>query len=172
MMRVRSDVINSLLPRVECEIARWSALKRESTKHATVGNNAWMKSERTCIDDMYESQDTLWDQPHRDITDRGVKPYAALWVATSVCKLSESERERRWEVSSVFVYAYRVRQRQPNPPYHSRPSWQVSGWLVSSICNISMLRLPIFTPFTQRLSTAKLTIARVLIHVLHKRVWQ
>ena len=40
-------------------------------------------------------------------------------MATTVCKLGESERERRWKVFSVFVYAYRVRERQPNPPYHS-----------------------------------------------------
>ena len=40
-------------------------------------------------------------------------------MATSVWKLGESERERRWEDFSVFVYAYYVRERQPNPPYHS-----------------------------------------------------
>ena len=54
-MHVRSDVINALLPTVACGIGRWSALKRESTKHATVGNNALMTSERTRIGDMYES---------------------------------------------------------------------------------------------------------------------
>ena len=57
-------------------------------------------------------------------------------MATSVWKLGESERERRWEAFSAFVYVYRVRERQLNPPNHSlcRLSWQVSDWLVDSIC--------------------------------------
>ena len=50
-MHVRSDVINVLLPTVACfDDSRLSALQR-----ATVGNKALMMSERTHIDDMYES---------------------------------------------------------------------------------------------------------------------
>ena len=54
-MHVRSDVINALLPTVACFVeSRFNALQR-AIPHATVGNNALMTSERTRIDDMYES---------------------------------------------------------------------------------------------------------------------
>ena len=64
-MHVRSDVINALLPNVSCFVdSRFSALQR-TTPHATICNNALMTSERTRIDNMYESWDTLWDQPQK-----------------------------------------------------------------------------------------------------------
>ena len=53
-MRVRSDVINALLPTVACFVdSRFSALQL-AIPHVTVGNNALITSERTRIDDMYE----------------------------------------------------------------------------------------------------------------------
>ena len=54
-MHVRTDVINALLPTVECFVdSSFSALQR-ANPHATVSNNALMTSERTRIDDMNES---------------------------------------------------------------------------------------------------------------------
>ena len=62
-MCVRSNVINALLPSVACFVdSRFSAFQH-AIPHATVGNNALMTSERTRIDDTYESQVTFWDQP-------------------------------------------------------------------------------------------------------------
>ena len=51
-MRVRSDVINELLPTVAVSLIHVPAFE---IPHATVGNNALMTSEGTRIDDMYES---------------------------------------------------------------------------------------------------------------------
>ena len=57
-----------LLPAVACFVdSRFSAFQH-AIPHATVGNNALMTSERTRIDGMYESLDTLWD--HLDGLDR------------------------------------------------------------------------------------------------------
>ena len=62
-MRVRFNVIKALLPTVAYFVdSRISAFQR-AIPHATVGNNALMTSERTRINDMYESYDILWDQP-------------------------------------------------------------------------------------------------------------
>ena len=62
-MHVRSDVINALLPTVACFVDSYFSALQRAIPHATVGKNALMTSERTRIDDMYESYDTLWDQP-------------------------------------------------------------------------------------------------------------
>ena len=87
-MHVRSDVINALLPTVACFIdSRFSTLQR-AISHAIVGNNALMTSERTRIDDMYESYEILWDQPHWSssvlvdvvvaLTDRGTDHFCCF----------------------------------------------------------------------------------------------
>ena len=61
-IRARADFTNAFPSTAARGIGRWNILKRELTKHATVGNHALVTSIHARIYDMYKSEDTLWNQ--------------------------------------------------------------------------------------------------------------
>ena len=101
----------------------------------------------TSVDEFASPQPERY-RNHRDIIDRGDKPWPLCkWQRQSANSVRAKERDDG-RFFSIFVYAFRVGERHPIPPYHfvslTRADMFQAGLSPLSVisCNISMIETP------------------------------